>query len=290
MVGTTTSPRRIDLGDCSVTVFCGGGLKLDGGAMFGIIPKPLWQRRAPADDENRIPLACNCLLVEWRGAGGRYAIIETGHGAKYEAKECAIYAIDPFNWLLPNLRQAGIDERAISDVIVTHLHFDHAGGLTQVVDGRTLPTFPDARVHVQKQEFQDARANFGIMHATYREENFAPLDACDAWSLHGGETAVLENIRLVPTPGHTRGHQSVIVSGSNRTVLFAGDVMPTAAHLGAAWNMGYDLLPLDNRESKRKLLRQAARERWIVVLDHEPSAPVVTVRDEDMWFKLTPFQ
>lgn len=276
--------RRFDLGDCSVTLLSGGALRLDGGAMFGIIPKPLWQRRTRADEENRIALACNCLLVE--RPDGRRAVIETGHGPKYAEKECGLFGIDPLNWLLPNLREAEVDETAVQDVIVTHLHFDHAGGLTHRDEGRLCRTFPNARVHVQKQEFQDARGNFGIMHATYREENFAPLDAADAWVLHDDDAQIDEHIRVVRTPGHTRGHQSVIVSGRRRTLLFPGDVIPTAAHVGAAWNMGYDLLPLDNRESKRRLLRQAAQEKWLLVLDHEPERPVVTVREADTWFGL----
>lgn len=282
--------RTFDLGDCTVRVLRGGALKLDGGAMFGIVPKPLWQRRVPADADNRILLACNCLLVEWRGAGGRRLIVETGHGHKYDEKECGIYAIDPFDWLLPRLRELRIDEETVTDVVLTHLHFDHAGGLTWRDGQRLLPSFPAARVHVQKQEFQDARANFGIMHATYREENFRPIDEADAWELHQGEATILDKIRLMPTPGHTRGHQSVLITGATRSVLFLGDVMPTAAHVGAAWNMGYDLFPLDNRESKRSILRQAAQQQWLVVLDHDPRTPVVTVREEGVWFALTPVE
>ncbi len=283
----TVSQRTFALGGCSVTLVSGGALRLDGGAMFGIIPRPLWERRTAPDPQHRIRLACNCLALR---ENDRVTLIETGHGPKYSEKECGLYGIDPLDWLLPNLRDAQIDEQSVTDVVLTHLHFDHAGGLTHVDGGRAVRTFPRARVHVQKQEFQDARSNFGIMHATYREENYAAIDQADAWSLHSGETTIAERIRLLPTPGHTRGHQSVLVTGRDRSALFLGDVMPTAAHIGAAWNMGYDLLPLDNRESKRKLLRQAADKGWLVVLDHEPEHPVVTVREKDGWFELKPVQ
>jgi glyoxylase-like metal-dependent hydrolase (beta-lactamase superfamily II) len=287
-------PLRLDLGDCTVTVISGGALRLDGGAMFGIIPKPLWSRSTPSDEQNRIQLACNCLLVEWQHETARRVIIETGHGPKYNAKDQSLYAIDPSRWLLPALRRHGVDPATISDVIVTHMHFDHAGGLTHEPDGLE-PTFPHARVHVQRRELEDARTNFGIMRATYRPENYEPIDAAGAWELADGERVAvpalrsgLPSIRVVPTPGHTRGHQSVIVEGRDRALLFPGDVMPTRAHVGAPYNMAYDLFPLDNRASKERLLKLAAERGWLIVIDHDPASPVVRVVRENDWFRLEP--
>jgi len=281
-------PPTIDLGSIRVRMLDGGSLRLDGGAMFGIIPKALWNRRTDCDDQNRILLACNCLLVEWPDQPQRRAIIETGHGPKYDAKECDMFAIDPARWLLPTLRGAGIAPETVTDVAVTHLHFDHAGGLTRPEGNRVVPTFPNARVHVTRREFEDARENFGIMTATYRPENLDPLSAADAWNLVEGETEFLPGVRSFPTPGHTRGHQSVLIAGKSRTLVFAGDVMPTAAHVGAAWNMAYDLFPLQNRESKRRLLEQAARHGWLLVLGHEPHAPLLRVQPDRHWFRLEP--
>lgn len=281
-------PRRFDLGGCVITLLNGGNLRLDGGAMFGIIPKPLWSRRAAPDDANRIPLACNCLLIELAGPGARRALIETGHGGKYDAKEQGIFSIDPQRWLDTALHEVGVETTSIADVILTHLHFDHAGGLTRSDDGRLTPTLPKARVHVQRQEFDDARANFGVMHATYREENYTPIDAANAWRLLDGDCEIIPGILARRTPGHTRGHQSILISGADRKAVFVGDVMPTAAHVGAPWNMGYDLLPLENRESKRSLLAQAAREEWLVIIDHEPTTPVVRVVADGAWFRLEP--
>ncbi|MBK8916113.1 MAG: MBL fold metallo-hydrolase [Phycisphaerales bacterium] len=328
----------IDLGGIRITLISGGALSLDGGAMFGIIPKPLWTRSTPADPENRIRLACNCVLIETGGPGARRALIETGHGTKYDAKERQMFAIDVQHWLLPGLSAAGCAPADVEDVILSHLHFDHAGGLTQRdepehapqsgslnagVSGATQsgssnagasaapqssspnagasaaasraeiatslrPTFPRARVHVQRREFDDARANFGIMTATYREENYTPIDAADAWRLLDGDAEIIPGVRARPTPGHTRGHQSILIEGRDRTAVYVGDVLPTAAHAGAAYNMAYDVLPLDNRDSKRALLSTAAERDWLLILDHEPTHPLVGVRTDRRWFVLEP--
>ncbi len=279
---------KFDLGGCAITLIDGGRLKLDGGAMFGIIPKPLWRRSTPADEQNRIQLACNCLLVEWSGESARRMIIETGHGPKYQAKEQGFFEIDPSRWLLNGLRAAGVEPETITDVVVSHLHFDHAGGLTHEHDGRLLPTFPNAKVHAQRREYEDARAGFGTMKTTYRQENVTPLDQANAWCLHDGEEQCVPGVRPLLTPGHTRGHQSVIVSGTDRTAIFAGDLMPTAAHVGAPYNMAYDLFPLDNRESKNKCLRQAAAEDWLIFIDHEVATPVMTAARDKSWYRLQP--
>lgn len=289
--------RRLELGGCRITLVGGGALRLDGGAMFGIIPKVLWSRSTPADEQNRIQLACNCLLVEWEGPTARRVIVETGHGAKYAEKEQRIFGIDPGRWLLTSLRAGGVEPDSISDLVLSHLHFDHAGGLTEETDGGLRPTFPKARVHVQRREHDDARANFGIMTATYREENYRPIDEAGAWHLLDGETEIIPApsgrggvIRSILTPGHTRGHHSIVIEGRDRTAVFAGDVMPTAAHVGAPYNMAYDVLPLDNRESKGRLLATAADREWLVVIDHEPQHPVVRVAREKNWFRLEPVE
>lgn len=278
----------IDLGGCRITLIDGGGLKLDGGAMFGIIPKPLWQRSTAPDDKNRIPLACNCLLVEWEKETERRVLIETGTGGKYADKEQAIFAIDPARTVTAGLAARDVDPASITDVVLTHLHFDHAGGLTIQDDDVARPAFPNAKVHVQRAEYDDARQNFGIMHATYREENFAPLDEQDAWQFSRGEQPIVDGIRGLPSPGHTRGHQSILIEGRDRAALFIGDVMPTAAHVGAPYNMAYDLFPLENRESKRKLLEMLADRDALVICGHEPQTPVLRVEREKSWFVLQP--
>jgi len=286
METASSASCKYDLGGCTVRLISGGRFKLDGGAMFGVVPKPLWSRLVAADEQNRISLACNCLLVEWSHETDRRAIIETGHGPKYAAKECGFFDIDPSKWLLPALRAEGVDPATISDVVVSHLHFDHAGGLTYEADGRLLPTFPNARVHVQRREFEDARAGFGIMTTTYREENFTPIDEADRWNLVDGEAEIIPGLRPLRTPGHTRGHQSVVVEGRERSLVFTGDTLPTAAHLGAPYNMAYDLYPLDNRSSKWKLLHYAAQREALLVINHEPATPAMRVLADGEWFRL----
>ncbi|RMF85571.1 MAG: MBL fold metallo-hydrolase, partial [Planctomycetota bacterium] len=286
--GIMSFPQPIDLGGVRVRLLDGGPLKLDGGAMFGIIPKPVWSRSTPADADNRIQLACNCLLVEWEGETARRALIETGRGAKYREKEQSFFDINPESWLLPSMRRAEIDPLTITDVVLTHLHFDHAGGLTRYDGERLAPTFPNARVHVQERELDDARANFGIMTATYRPQNFNAITDAGAWRPLSGAGEILPGIHTLPTPGHTRGHQTILVVGRDRTLAYTGDVMPTAAHVGAAYNMAYDLFPLDNRDSKRALLERAAREDWLLAFDHEPHTPIVRVRADGDWFGIEP--
>lgn len=278
--------RSIDLGGCTVTLVHGGSLRLDGGAMFGIIPKPLWGRSTATDEQNRIELACNCLLVEWPRETDRRVIVETGHGDKYGEKEQKIFGIDPSHWLLPALAALRVDPRTITDVVLTHLHFDHAGGLTHERDGRLVPTFPQARVHVQRRELEDARAGFGIMSGTYRDENLSPIDSAGGWQVHDGEVEILDGIRSLSTPGHTRGHHSIIIEGADRGLIYTGDVMPTRRHVGRAYNMGYDLFPLDNRDSKAKMLGLAARHDWLLAIDHEPEVPIVRVGKEKDWYEL----
>ncbi len=285
--GSDLEPRRIPLGGCCATVLSAGALSLDGGAMFGIIPKPLWGKQVAADERNRIRLACNSVLLDFDD--GRRMLIEAGHGAKFGDKEIEIYQLDTPGWVEPSLKRLGVDVASISDVVVTHLHFDHAGGLTRWAGPEAAPqqTFPRARVHVQQQELHDARANFGVMKTTYRSENLAPLDEADVWRTVEGEHEISPSVHVLPLPGHTRGHQGVVVRGSERTLCFPGDVLPTAAHLGDAYNMGYDLFPLDNQTSKRQLLTRAAEEDWLLVLGHEVTTPVVTVQVDGRWFGLT---
>ena len=287
MQTTPRTPRRYDLGGCTITLVSGGSLKLDGGAMFGIIPKSLWNRQTPADERNRIQLACNCLLVEWARETDRRVIVETGHGPKYGQKEQEIFAIDPSAWLLPQLEALGVDPATITDVVVSHLHFDHCGGLTWERDGRPVPTFANARVHVQRREFEDARAQFGMMTQTYREESYGPIDTCNAWNLLDGEQAIVEGIRPLLTPGHTRGHHSIIIAGRDRYAVYGGDVMPTRHHLGPPYGMAYDLFPLDNRASKEKLLKTVADHDGLLVIDHEPGTPVVRVTPDGDYYTLT---
>lgn len=247
-----------------------GAFRLDGGTMFGIIPRALWQKLAPPDDLNRIRLQTNCLLLD---DGQRKVLIETGYGNKFDAKNRGIFALED-RWIGQALEEAGVDRGDIDAVVVTHLHFDHAGGLTfaPVPGADPQPTLPNAKVYVQKTEWEDALANKSTMTRTYLRENLDPI--ADRVVLLDGACEALAGIRVMPTPGHTWGQQGIIFEDAEGTVIFPGDVMPTSSHVGAAYNMAYDVLPYENVFTKRRLLEQCAAEGWRLVIDHEPGEAV----------------
>ncbi|HEX9727234.1 MAG TPA: MBL fold metallo-hydrolase [Gemmatimonadales bacterium] len=257
-----------------------GSQRLDGGAMFGVVPKPLWEQRIPADERNRIPLALRCLLIE-HPAGP--VLVDTGVGNKESSKFTDIYAVensgDPGPTRLEDsLATLGFTPLDIKYVINTHLHFDHCGGNTVIDvknghgDMMAVPqlAFPEATYVVQRGELAFARAPGERAAASYLAPNFEPIDAADRWQLIDGEAEILSGIRALPTPGHVPHHQSVVISDGGETGCFVGDLIPTAAHLPPAWIMGYDLEPLVTLATKKALLDRAARENWVLILEHEP--------------------
>jgi glyoxylase-like metal-dependent hydrolase (beta-lactamase superfamily II) len=273
----------------------GGRLRLDGGAMFGVVPRPLWERRIPPDDRNRIPLALRCLLVE-HDAG--LVLIDTGLGNKESEKFHDIYGVENAGSRGPTqledaLAAVGFRPGDVRWVINTHLHFDHAGGNTYIegrpggkAEGRkggtdlgdrlaALPpyrlSFPNATYVVQRRELEFASHTNERTAASYLEPNFAPLGAAGRWRLVNGETELAPGIRLVPTPGHVPHHQSVVIAHGGERACFLGDLVPTTAHVPLPWIMGYDLEPLVTLETKRALLSRAEADGWILVFEHDPT-------------------
>ena len=251
-----------------------GAQQLDGGAMFGVVPKPLWERRIPADSRNRIPLALRCLLVE---APNALVLIDTGIGNKESEKFHDIYGVsnagDPTR-LEDGIRDAGFDSSDIDIVLSTHLHFDHAGGNTfKDPDGRILPSFPNARYVAQKGELAFAGSANERIRASYLSANLTPITDAGLWDLIEGDAEVTQGVRVVPTPGHTPFHQSVLVESDGEVACFLADVCPTSAHLPLPWIMGYDLDPLVTLESKRGLWKSALEEDWLLVFEHDPRVP-----------------
>ncbi len=249
----------------------GGSLWLDGGAMFGIVPKPLWSRRAPADDRNRIPLAMRCLLVETDEAT---VLIDTGLGNKESDKFKSIYGVsnegDPTR-LESSLDALGLEPSDVDLVVATHLHFDHAGGGTvRDPDGTIRPSFPNARYVVNRGEYAFARLDNERIRASYVPENFEPLAASGRLELVAGDTEVVPGIRLVHAPGHTPHHQSIRIDLGGDALLFLADLVPTTAHLHLPWIMGYDVEPMVTLESKRALLTRAAEEGLLLAFEHDP--------------------
>lgn len=244
--------------------------------MFGVVPKPLWSRLVTPDAANRIPLQTNCLLLE---DGSRRVLVESGFGDKWSEKERGFYDLER-RCVLDALREVAVDPDSIDDVVVTHLHFDHAAGLTRLAGDAAVPCFPNARVHVQKREWEDARANRAVMTRTYLRDHLEPI--AEQVALHDGPTEVLPGIRVEPAPGHTWGQQLVRFADDAGALCFPGDVCPTVHHAPAAFSMAYDIEPWTAMNTKVALLERAEGEGWRLVLDHEPDAPVVRpVRDAE---------
>jgi glyoxylase-like metal-dependent hydrolase (beta-lactamase superfamily II) len=242
--------------------------------MFGVVPKPLWERRIAADARNRIPLALRCLLVEHPDG---LVLVDTGVGNKDDAKFHDIYGIenrgDPGPTALEDaIRAAGHDPADVTWVINTHLHFDHAGGNTvKRPDGAIVPAFPQATHVVQKGELEFASSPNERVRASYLAANYAPVVAAGRMLLVVDEVDVLPGIRLLPTPGHVPHHQSILVESGGDGLLFLGDLVPTSAHLPAPWIMGYDLEPLVTLETKKAILTRAAEAGWQLMFEHDPT-------------------
>ncbi|MGH7608031.1 MAG: MBL fold metallo-hydrolase [Gemmatimonadales bacterium] len=248
----------------------GGRQHLDGGAMFGVVPKPLWERRIPADARNRIPLALRCLLVEH---GDGLVLIDTGLGNKEDEKFRDIYGVENAGTggrtlLEDALAELGYRPDDVRCVINTHLHFDHAGGDTwRDPAGRIGPAFPRARYVVQRAELEFARHTNERTAASYLAHNFETV----AFDLLDGETEVVPGMRVIPTPGHVPYHQSVLIESGGERACFLADLVPTSAHLPLPWIMGYDLEPLVTLETRRRLYQRAMAEGWLLVFEHDPA-------------------
>jgi glyoxylase-like metal-dependent hydrolase (beta-lactamase superfamily II) len=258
-----------------------GTQRLDGGAMFGVVPKPLWERRALPDERNRITLALRCLLIEHPDG---LVLVDTGVGNKENDKFLDIYAVDNHGERGPTrledaIEKAGFRASDIKYIINTHLHFDHGGGNTFIRGqaavgeaGRAVPevAFPNATYVVQRGELEFARHRNERTAASYLPPNFEPVAAAGRWQVVEGEREVVPGVRVLPTPGHVPHHQSVVIQNGGETGVFVGDLIPTVAHLPLPWIMGYDLHPLVTLETKRRFLARAEADGWLLIFEHEP--------------------
>lgn len=275
---TSAAIPSVTIGPYTVRFLSGGRFRLDGGAMFGVVPKTLWNRVAPADERNRIQMAMNCLLIE---GDGKRVLVDAGSGAKDDAKFRDIYAIERPEALIEELRAAGVAPEAIDTVALTHLHFDHCGGgTTRGADGSVRPTFSNAHYLVRRQEWNDAHHANERNRASYLTDNYDPLAEAGQLILHEQDIEVLPGVWMKNLPGHTLGHQGVFFDVPGARALYAVDLIPTAAHLPLAFIMGYDLYPMTTLETKRAVLKDAVRENWLLLLEHDPELRAIRVSGE----------
>ena len=264
-------------GDVELISLSDGTFRLDGGAMFGVVPKPLWQRRAPADDRNRIALGLRPLLVR---TAGQVVLIDAGIGDKMTPKDVEIYGIDRQHHLDHSLAAAGCRADDIDVVIASHLHFDHAGGFTVVRDGRLVPRFPRATYFVRRAEWDDAMHPHERNRASYLAENFVPLQEAGVMRFIEEDGEVLPGMSVWRTGGHTMHHQIVRIDAGGQTAIFTADLMPTAAHVDEPWIMGYDLYPMDTLAYKKRFVREAIEREYVIFFEHDPAIAAGIIREQ----------
>lgn len=253
-----------------------GNFWLDGGAMFGVVPKVLWQRTNPSDDKNRIVLGLHPLLIKTKKEN---ILIETGIGDKIPDKFKEIYKVEKEKDLIQSLKDIGVSSEDINIVILTHLHFDHCGWNTRRDStGKIVPTFKNARYFIQKAEWEGALNPDPRSKASYLKENFLPLEEYGNLQLISGDTEITEGIEVILTRGHTQGHQVVLI---DKKAIYWGDLIPTTSHIRIPYVMGYDLFPLDTMRSKERLLDRAIEGEWLSVFEHDPQVFMARLKKEN---------
>ena len=252
-----------------------GRFRLDGGSMFGVVPKSVWQRRVDADDRNRIPLVTRCLLLE---GAGRLILVDTGIGHKQDDWFTDAFAVDFDAYdLRSSLMDAGFTASDVTDVILTHLHFDHAGGSTELRDGRAQPTFRNAQYWVQQGQWESAHDPDVREAASFISDNFDPLLATGQLNLIQGSQELFPGIEVVVINGHTKAQQMVKVSGKEGALVYVADLLPLTHHIRAPWVMAYDVQPLLTLVEKRLFLEEAHTEGYHLFFEHDPDAVIANV-------------
>ncbi len=279
----------IRLGDLGLTLVSDGEFRLDGGAMFGVVPKPLWEKAKPADERNRIRMATNCLLV---ARGGDLLLVDSGIGDKHDSKFHQIYGIQAGGVRLPeSIRRAGFELGDVTHVLLSHLHFDHCGWNTREEGGRLAPTFPKARYWLSRGEVEHARSPNERDRASYEPSNWEPLFEAGRVELWEDEARPIPGVTAVRAPGHNRDMAIVLLDGGEarpespaggetRRAVFWADLVPTTAHVQLPWIMSYDLYPLTTLEEKKRWLPRAAQGGWLGIFEHDAEVPLARVVED----------
>jgi len=285
-----TGPFRRPLGGIELTVITDRSYLLDGGAFFGVVPKPMWNRVAACDERNRVRSGLNSLLLRLEG---KLVLVETGCGNKLNEKQMRFGGVDPRRDYLERLQAAGFAPSSVDMVINTHLHYDHCGWNTLRLpdgsaNGRIVPAFPNAHYYVQRQEWEHAREQHERDRVSYLSENYDPLVASGQMTLLEGERELAPGVSVLPLAGHTRGMQAVVVRSGGETACYISDLLPTHWHLKPSWVMGFDLFPLETIDNKHRILAQAVREHWLLVFTHDPETPWGYVDQHDGEYVFVP--
>jgi len=253
------------IGNVQVFAVSDGSAWVDGGSMYGLVPRVLWERFTPADALNRVPMALTCLLIR---SHGKTILVDTGYGSKLSAKRQEVLALERGPGLPGALAALGVAPADVDVVINTHLHSDHCGGNTTIVDGRPVPTYPRAEYWVQRLEWADALFPNERTRATYLPENLRPIEP--QLRLLDGDTRVTPDVRCVVTRGHTRAHQSVVIESGGETAIYLGDLAPYTVHIERlAWIAANDVEPLETLETKRSLRRLALERNALLLFEHD---------------------
>ncbi len=270
------------IGKYELKIVTSGYFGLDGGAMFGVVPKPLWQKTNPSDNANRIKLSATHLLLD---SGKRKIIVDTGMGNKMDEKFRKIYDVDTEHSMDEGLANVGLKREDITDVFLTHLHFDHAGGSTIIENGKVAPAFPNAKYYVQKKQYEWALNPSEKDRASYIADNYMPIFEEGLFNFTMGNHQFDDEIKFIETTGHTFGHQMVKVSDSSNTLLFCADLIPTSSHIPLPYIMGYDLQPMITLKEKSGILPQAAKDGWKLFFGHDPDIAYCTIEQTEKGVK-----
>jgi methylmalonyl-CoA epimerase len=269
---------RMPFGDLELVTLHDGLFSLDGGAMFGVVPRTLWAAQSPPDDRNRILLAMRPLVVQ--GEWGRM-LIDCGAGNKMDARQQDIYALDRTTHLDHALADEGLTAHSIDFVLATHLHFDHFGGATRREGDAITPRFARARYFIREAEWHDATHPHERNRASYLPDDFVPLKAAHVIDFYQGDQTIKPGVRVVRTGGHTGQHQIVYIEAGGKTAVFVADLIPTTVHIRDPWIMGYDLFPMETLAFKKQFIRDAIDREYLIVFEHDPLVAAGYIREND---------